>query len=233
MFLLKYAKEVIYYTILSYFLVTKMKKPQAIASRYLLHLSQRETFPYFIEEFGLKILVHEGVFSPKYFNGYKTFTRNFPKLNGKEVLEIGCGSGITGLYLAKNGAKKVVLVDINNNAIENTKENVKINKIGNVDVRHSDIFSGIRENENFDIVYWNFPFIPIDANYEFRSSLERSLFDPNYNLLERFLKETPTYLRQNGKLLIGWGESDNHYFGDSRRLLEVASSLDYKIKLIS
>ena len=147
-------------------------------SKKILKKSQGEEFPYVIKEFGLEIAVHKGVFSPKHFNGWKVFTRNFPSVNGEEVLEVGCGCGVTSLYLAKNGAKKVVAVDINLKAVRNTIDNTKRNDIQNIDVRYSNIYSAIKHIEKFDTIYWNTPFIYAPESYQYCSELERGLFDP-------------------------------------------------------
>lgn len=209
-----------------------MKRSQDVASKDVLAISQQEEFPYVMERFGLELIVHEGVFSPKHFNGYEIFTRNFPTVEGEEILEVGCGTGVTGLYLAQNGAKRVVLVDINSNAIENTRENALRNGIDNYDVRESDIFSAIRDDEQFDTIYWNMPFMPASENYQFGSMLERALFDPGYKLTEQFLQEAPTYLKDNGRVLIGWGDSENNEFGSPRRLHQLVEQYGFSIKLL-
>ncbi len=209
-----------------------MVKSQKEASKDILAISQQEKFPYTMEKFGLELIVHEGVFSPKHFSGYEIFTRNFPTVEEEEILEVGCGIGVTGLYLAKSGAKKVVLVDVNKTAVQNTKENAQRNGITNYDVRESDIFSAIREDEKFDTIYWNMPFMPASDDYQFESMLERALFDPEYKLTERFLQEAPTYLKDNGRVLIGWGDSENHEFGNPKRLCQLAESYGFSIRLL-
>ena len=205
---------------------------QQIASKEVLIKSQEEEFPYIVEKFGLKIVVQRGVFSPKYFNGYEIFTRNFPPIEGEDILEIGSGTGITGLYLAKNGAKKVILVDINTNSVKNSTENALRNNISNVEVRESDIFSAIQEKEKFDTIYWNMPFLLVPSDYVFGSVLERALFDPGYHITESFLQEAPQFLNQNGRLLIGWGDSENHEFGNPDTLTRLAKKFDYEICLL-
>ncbi len=200
---------------------------QIDASKRILEESQKEEFPYIIKEFGLEIAVHEGVFSPKHFNGWRVFTRNFPDVNGEEVLEIGCGHGATGIYLARNGANRVVVVDINPKAVQNTLDNVNRNKASNVDVRISDIYSAILESERFDTIYWNTPFIYVPENYEYGSELERGLFDPGYKLTERFLKEAKNHLKENGRILVGTGN-----FGDVPRFKFLANQHGYSTKLL-
>jgi len=79
-----------------------------------------------------------------------------------KMLDIGCGCGIIGLACAKKGAN-VVCTDINPFAIENTKENYNYNKNlikGYFEVRKGDLFSPISENEIFDIIVFNPPYLP-------------------------------------------------------------------------
>lgn len=201
---------------------------QIKASKKVLEESQKEEFPYVIEEFGLEIVVHKGVFSPKYFHGWKVFTRNFPNVDGEEVLEVGCGHGATSIYLAKHGAEKVVAVDINPLAVQNTLKNVQRNNVQNLDVRFSDIYSTLEKNERFDTIYWNMPFIFMPENYEYTSMLERGLFDPGYKLIERFLREGKEYLKPNGRILIGTGN-----FGDIQGFQSIAKDFGYSITLVA
>jgi methylase of polypeptide subunit release factors len=98
-------------------------------SRVVLQQSQDEVFPYRIEAFGLPILVYKDVFSPKHFNGWEIFTRNFPDFKGKSILEIGCGTGITSVYLAAKGASKVFAMDINPEAVKNTQANIELKNL--------------------------------------------------------------------------------------------------------
>ena len=179
---------------------------QKDASRLVLRNSQKRSFPYRFSTFDLEIEVHKGVFSPLHFNGWKIFTKNFPSVSGKEVLEIGCGCGITILNAAKKGANRAVALDINKKAVANTRKNAKLNGL-EVAVYESDLFSALSKKERFDIIYWNFPFMLIDADYKYRSMLERALYDPGYKLLERFLVEAPNYLKNVGQVLLGFGGS--------------------------
>lgn len=52
--------------------------------------------------------------------------------HGKSVLDFGCGTGILGIYAKKKGCDHLVLVDIEEQAIENSKENAGLNHV-NVD----------------------------------------------------------------------------------------------------
>lgn len=71
----------------------------------------------------------------------------------KEVLDMGCGTGILGILASMMGACKVVAIDIDNWAYQNTKENAAINQCHNISV----IQGGINEIPEgaFDIILVN------------------------------------------------------------------------------
>ena len=47
--------------------------------------------------------------------------------DGLSVLDMGCGSGVLGIYAAMRGASNVVFVDIDPWSVRNTKENLELN----------------------------------------------------------------------------------------------------------
>ncbi|HOE16030.1 MAG TPA: 50S ribosomal protein L11 methyltransferase [Syntrophorhabdaceae bacterium] len=53
-------------------------------------------------------------------------------INGKEVIDLGCGSAILSLYAALKGAKRVVAVDNDEDAIASAKKNASLNDIANI-----------------------------------------------------------------------------------------------------
>ncbi len=199
---------------------------QKQASLKVLKDSQKETFPYTFNAMGIEIEIHEGVFSSKHFNGWKTFTKNFHNPKDKTILEIGCGPGTTSLHLAKKGAKKVIAVDINKKAVENTKANIKKLKLKNMQTLHSDMFENIKEK--FDIIYWNMPFMCVEKDYTYKNDLERGLFDPDYNLLKKLLKQATKHLKKEGYILLGTGCS-----ADIKKTINLIKQYNYKAELIA
>ncbi|WP_018240529.1 class I SAM-dependent methyltransferase [Ensifer sp. BR816] len=173
--------------------------------RATLRTSQQRTFPRRIREFGLDLIVREGVFPPEDFQSWRWFSENFPPFARKRILEIGCGFGLPGLLLAKTGALSLLACDINPQAVANTLENAARNGIENVDVIESDIFSNIPPGRTFDIIFWNYPWNFVPAKFEFIDDLERGAFDPGYGQLERFLAEAQAFLTEGGKILLGFG----------------------------
>lgn len=91
-------------------------------------------------------------------------------IKGKRVLDIGCGSGVIGLFAAELGAAAVVATDIDPTAIENTRRNIeRLGRKGVVEARlvPSDkpgAYSVIRADERFDLIVSNPPwFIDVDG----------------------------------------------------------------------
>ncbi|TGV17951.1 methyltransferase [Mesorhizobium sp. M4B.F.Ca.ET.143.01.1.1] len=172
--------------------------------RTRLKLSQEQTFPLHFQEFGLELSVNAGVFSSLDFQSWRWYADNFPPVAGKSILEIGCGFGLPGLYLAKLGAASLVASDISPEAVTNTRENVARNDIQNVEVIESDIFSNIPRHRKFDFIFWNCPSIFAPDDYEYRDNLERAAINPGYKLLSRFLSEGPEFLTESGSILLGF-----------------------------
>lgn len=51
---------------------------------------------------------------------------------GQSVLDMGCGTGVLGIAMAKNGAENVTAIDIDDMSIENTKLNFSLNELSNL-----------------------------------------------------------------------------------------------------
>jgi len=167
--------------------------------------SQKRSFPFLMTEFGLDLVVHEGVFPPEEFGGWRWATENFPPVQGLDILEIGCGFGLPGLHLARAGARSVTSVDINARAVANTIENAVHNNISNLKAFKSDVFSNVRPKRQFDIIFWNFPSQFAPDGFEYENDLECGIIDAGYNLLRRFLSEGPDWLTNDGRIIMGFG----------------------------
>lgn len=71
-----------------------------------------------------------------------------PSLDGLEVISIGCGSGVDARWLADNGAKKVVGVDISEGLLAIAKTNHPDIEFHEMDMEHLDF-----PDDSFDLAY--------------------------------------------------------------------------------
>jgi len=76
-------------------------------------------------------------------------------LEGKSVLDCGCGTGILGIVALRLGANRVLGYDIDEWSSENAKHNAALNGVDNLDVLLGDasVLDGVKEE--FDVVIAN------------------------------------------------------------------------------
>ena len=94
-------------------------------------------------------------------------TRSILTKRWHKVLDIGTGSGILAIHAARKGAN-VRAIDISNRALETAKMNAKINNVQNrIIFELGDTFATINQDEHFDLIISNPPFVPIPTNCPF------------------------------------------------------------------
>ena len=76
---------------------------------------------------------------------------DYMDVEGKDVIDVGCGSGILGLSAKVLGAKTVLMVDIDEDAVKNAKENAKLNNINDVIIKQGDLIA----DEKADVIFAN------------------------------------------------------------------------------
>ena len=81
-------------------------------------------------------------------------------LDGKEILDIGTGSGCIAISLAKNFPNaKVTALDISCDALNIAKENAKLNNVS-IDFVNADIFKH-ESNKKYDFIVSNPPYVTL------------------------------------------------------------------------
>lgn len=73
---------------------------------------------------------------------------------GKDVLDIGTGTGILAIMASKLGAKSITVTDIDNWSIQNSKENFEINQVDNLTIMEGSI-DNLTFKQPYDIIYAN------------------------------------------------------------------------------
>ncbi|MHA1917787.1 MAG: HemK2/MTQ2 family protein methyltransferase [Candidatus Ranarchaeia archaeon] len=153
----------------------------------------------------LKIKLDENVYKPA--EDTTLVLDNLPDVTDKVVLEIGAGTGIVSIFCARK-AKKVFSTDINPNAIELIKKNIKLNKKEiktNLIVRQGFLFSPIQKDEKFDFIIFNPPYLPSEKNrVKNESWLEKSWEGGinGYEITIEFLTHVRKYLTKTGKFFL-------------------------------
>ncbi len=113
-----------------------------------------------IDSPGYSVHIHSlpGIFSyDKLDEGTALLLRVLVIPPGAQVLDVGCGYGILGMYAASHGSEWVDLVDNNLLAIASAKENIRLNKIANAKVFPSDLLNSIGKNK-YTLILSNPPF---------------------------------------------------------------------------
>lgn len=196
-------------------------------TRKVLEDSKQEKEPYTTIVAGEEFIVLPNVFSPKYFNDTELFALNLPIKEGDEMLEIGPGTGVISIMAAKKGAKRVVAIDINPDAVKNTELNIeKHNVRDRVEVRHGNLYEPLREGEVFDVIFWNTPFGLVEEKDI--PALEKAVYDPGYKATERFIKEVKAHLKPDGRVLIGFSST----LGRTDLLEQFAQDVGLRLRLL-
>ncbi|MEG1498605.1 MAG: 50S ribosomal protein L11 methyltransferase [Bacteroidales bacterium] len=74
-------------------------------------------------------------------------------VRGKEVLDMGCGTGILAILAYKEGASKVVAIDNDNWAYKNSVENARRNQALPIEIIQAD--AAVLKNRHFDVIIAN------------------------------------------------------------------------------
>jgi len=104
---------------------------------------------------GFRLRVRRTVFHPRYFlsSEYVAEFIDGLDLKGKNVADVGTGSGILALAAARAGAASVLAVDINPNAVLSAEENAQLNGFGDrVSAASMDLLVDVPPQPTFDVI---------------------------------------------------------------------------------
>ncbi|MBA2840452.1 release factor glutamine methyltransferase [Methanococcus maripaludis] len=155
-----------------------------------------------IEINGIKIKTHPKVYVPA--EDSELLIENLVDVKNKSVLDVGTGSGIQAINAVKQGALKVIGIDINPYAVECAKINSELNEINpeKLKFKTSDLFKNI--NEKFDVILFNAPYLPTSDEEKLEKYLNYA-FDGGKDgreVLDKFLDEVANYLKKDGIIQI-------------------------------
>ncbi len=157
------------------------------------------------------------------------------KNNLKTVLDIGTGSGCIACTVANNTDATVLGVDISSDALMVALDNVTKLGINNKAVfRKSDLYEKVRDDEKFDIIISNPPYIPegTELEPELMHEPKVALFaeENGIQMYRRIIEDAAKYLNKDGWLMfeLGIDESEpvkifmEQYFHDIEIIKDLA-----------
>lgn len=136
----------------------------------------------------------------------------------KMTLDIGTGSGCIACIIAQYTNSQVIGLDISSDALNTALDNAsRLNLFNKAIFRKSDLFSNVRENEKFDVIVSNPPYIPpkekATIQTEVKFEPELALFtkdEKGIEFYEKIISQAKNYLNKGGYLMfeLGIGQSD-------------------------
>ncbi|WP_242396320.1 N5-glutamine methyltransferase family protein [Anaeromyxobacter oryzisoli] len=140
---------------------------------------------------------HYGVYAPirgEYVELVARAAAEWP-VAGKRVLEVGTGTGVLAVVLARAGAR-VTATDLDPRAVACARENARrLGVADRVEVVAADLFPATAP---VDLVVSNPPWVPAEAH----GPLERAVYDPGGAFLERLVLGIPARLAPGGEAWI-------------------------------
>ncbi len=145
------------------------------------------------------------IFDQVYEPAEDTFliAENLNMNSGDTVLEVGSGCGILSV-LSASKAKRVIAIDINPHAARCTRTNARINNVSDkVDVIRGDLFGPLREENLFDLILFNAPYLPTGKSepigwidYAWEGG------ETGRKVIDRFIESAARYLKPRGRILL-------------------------------
>ena len=151
-------------------------------------------------------------------------------LDGKEVLDIGTGSGCIAITLTKNlHNAKVSALDVSNDALEVARENAELNNV-NIEFIHVDIFE-YQSDKKYDVIVSNPPYVLESEKRLMKQNVlnyepEIALFVDDINALkyyESVIKFSLNNLNSQGQIFF---ETNENYKDELNKL---AQNYEYNI----
>jgi release factor glutamine methyltransferase len=152
---------------------------------------------------GLVTEVHPEVYNPAEDTFQLLETIQIKK--DEMVLELGTGCGVIALECTRRGAD-VICTDINPHAVQLTYRNIQRNQRllqGNIEVRQGDLFSAIKDDERFDVIIFNPPYLPtspeerVGGNGWFDIATDGGV--NGLAVIQRFIQGISMYLQRSGR----------------------------------
>jgi release factor glutamine methyltransferase len=161
-----------------------------------------ELQPYTVVIDGLVITVDEDVFPPDLGRCARNIARISAEYRPQRALDMGCGTGYLALALKQQGVPEVWALDVHEPAISCAHRNLEQNAhVGSLTIALSDLFTTVPRSVAFDLVVFNQPFAPADAEPVCGCGL-----DGGYEITRRFLVEARFSLTPGGTVVMAFSD---------------------------
>lgn len=182
------------------------------------YLRKERTFHYG----DIVVKIKPGVFHPGLFSSTLFLIKHLDtlRLEGKTVLEPGCGTGLISVFAAKRGAV-VTALDINPTAVTNTLENAALNNTP-IRVLQSDLFTHLTPR-HFDVVVLNPPYYAKDP----KSDADHAWYcGAQFEYFQKLFSTLSGYIHEESEVVMVLTRGCN-----IARIIEIAESNGYSVNL--
>jgi len=193
----------------------KMPSPKTLEFIGAIERQPRTTWGYS----NFSLVANPGVFP--FERSSRVLADYLPVEKSESTLDMGTGSGIQAIVAYNKGAMSVLGVDIDKKAVNNAVENVR--RCGlekRIKIIQSNLFDNV-PRQKFDRILANLPF----TNCKYSKKNAHLLFDPEYKIHDKFLRQAKDYLSKNGKIIIVGGE-----LADETSLYTLARKYEYYVQ---
>ena len=137
------------------------------------------------------------------------------------ILDLGAGSGIIGITLARNFKKsEILMTDLSVNAIKVAKKNIDASGLKNIKCLQSNWFEKI-DHSMFDIIVSNPPYIPKNDPHlespelKYQPQMALTADDDGFSDIDNIAFHAQKFLKKSGILLI------EHGYNQARKVQEI------------
>jgi SAM-dependent methyltransferase len=118
---------------------------------------------------------------------------------GKDVIDIGCGTGLMGIVMAKYGAKNVLMSDLSEKAVANTRQNIKHFGLTNAKAVVGNLFGSIMTKA--DCITFMLPYFAYFAGDSPEDDTIAASMLASPDVLRRFLNNAHGHLNPDGVIV--------------------------------
>lgn len=147
-----------------------------------------------VKALGISVHPHYGVFAPTR-QEYVQLLLDAPLPDSCDIAyDIGTGTGLLAIVLAKRGVKQIIATDLNPRALECAQNNFDRLGLSNVQLQQADLFPTDAPLAN--LIVCNPPWLPAKPS----SPLEYAVYDANSAMLRDLLMGAKQHLTKSGEV---------------------------------